>query len=114
MSDAIVQLVWNTNVRRSEYEGDTFYSLVDLVAECAESQNEARQYWVQLKKRLKADSAFDMEEAQDQLSHHLRQLKLAEEARQLHSAGYSYQQIADRFKVSKSLIASIVRGESWF
>lgn len=68
-SDAITQLVWNPAIRRVEFQGKVYYSLVDLVLCFADTSNEARVYWSQLKKRLKQDGA-------NELYHHIIQLPL--------------------------------------
>jgi len=42
-------------IRRGEHEGKTRYSFVDIMREFSDSENEARVYWSQTKKRLKRD-----------------------------------------------------------
>jgi hypothetical protein len=77
MSDSITQLtLWETpeqpefsaRIRHTQHNNEDYWSLVDIMREFATSENEARKYWNDTKKRLKRDG-FDVSE-------NIRQLKL--------------------------------------
>lgn len=58
----------NKKIRRKQYKGEWFYSIVDIIEILTESTN-PRDYWYRLKKRMK-------EEELSELSTNCRQLKL--------------------------------------
>lgn len=58
----------NSKIRRKEYEGEWYYSIIDVVAILTESEN-PRDYWYRLKNRMSEEEYFEV-------STNCRQLKL--------------------------------------
>ncbi len=52
---------FNDAIRRVDHEGEIYYSLVDLMREFADSEQEARKYWNDTKTRLKKEG-FELSE----------------------------------------------------
>lgn len=61
-SDPITALVYNGSIRRVEVEGKTYYSLVDFVGVFADSEQDARQYWNDIKKAMVKQDGFEVSE----------------------------------------------------
>lgn len=57
---------FSQRIRRAEHDGESYYSLVDIMAEFSDTEAKARYYWRDTKKRLKKDG-FEVWEKISQL-----------------------------------------------